>query len=151
MVTRLRGAHDGDTAARRIGALRLVRSGERRPRPTTTGRLDWWLPVVSGSCAVVGVTLVVMAFALQNSQPVSLRFLDWHVERLPLAVAILAPGIAACCVVTVLALIDRNGLLARIRHLEHRRRETGEPGRRPHRYVRLRRAPVRGSVPSPRA
>ena len=138
---RLHADNDGDTARRRGAILRLVPSPGRCPRPTAT---DSWLSVVPGACATAGVMILVTTFAVQNTQPVSVRFLDWHLG-LPLAAAILASGIATGLVVAVLALMDRRSLLGRIHRLEHRLRETGEPGRRSNRSARWRR-PAGGGV-----
>lgn len=62
-----------------------------KPHRTRTGYA--WI----GICAAVGVSIALVVFIAQNSQPVRVSFLAWH-GRFPLAVALLAA--AACTGVT---------------------------------------------------
>lgn len=135
---RLRGTADADPASRRTAVVRLVRFSGRRSGARAT---DWLGRVVPGACASVGVTMIIAAFAWQNSQAVGVRFLDWHVDGLPLAVVMLASGVVTGGAVTALTRIERRALVARIRRLEHAQRQhqstESRPG--PHRYIALRR------------
>jgi len=81
----------------------------------------FYLLVVIGAAAIA-------VFALQNAEQVTIRFLAWKVERAPLAAVILISGAAGGFLMTLLGLIQRVKLRARIRQLEARQR-AGEPAK----------------------
>ena len=71
----------------------------------------------------VGITLMAVAiaiFALQNADPVSIRFLAWRLDGAPLAAVILLSGAAGAVLATVVGLLQRWRLRAQIRQLKSR-------------------------------
>lgn len=78
----------------------------------------------------VGITVMAVAiaiFALQNADPVSIRFLAWRLDGAPLAAVILLSGVAGALLATAVGLLQRWRLRAQIRQLKSRLRAT-EPG-----------------------
>jgi uncharacterized integral membrane protein len=116
--------------------LRLVRSTGRPARSTVV--TDWLLRVIPGACAVAALAIVVVTFTSQNTRVVRLDFLDWHLERVPVAAAVLAAAIGSASMVAALAFMDRRRLRLTIRRLEHRLRQAGDSRRRPDRPTRAR-------------
>jgi uncharacterized integral membrane protein len=133
------GGTPSDRAGQPPRALRLVRPTPRLAR-STGSTTDWLLRVVPGACAATAVTLVVVTFAAQNTREVRLDFLDWHLDRVPVAAAILAAVILPASIVAVLAFRERRRLRRTIRRLERRLRGAGDWHRPPERDTRLRRA-----------
>ncbi len=71
------------------------------------------------------ITLVAVAiaiFALQNAEPVTVRFLAWQVERAPLAAVILVSGAVGAILVSLIGFVQRWKLSAKMRQLEARMR-----------------------------
>ncbi|MBI4560422.1 MAG: LapA family protein [Candidatus Rokubacteria bacterium] len=71
----------------------------------------------------VGITVMAVAiaiFALQNADPVSIRFLAWRLDGAPLAAVILLSGAAGAVLATVVGLLQRWRLRAQIRQLKSR-------------------------------
>jgi uncharacterized integral membrane protein len=126
----------GNPALRATAVLTLARVPARDARATATDR---FLRVAPGVFAVGGVTMMIAAFAWQNTQAVSVRFLDWHVDGLPLAAALLGSGLGTGAAVAALALLERRALMARIGRLEQCLRQAAGARPRAHRYVGLRR------------
>lgn len=79
-----------------------------------------------GAAAAVAIAV----FALQNADQVTVRFLAWKVEEVPLAAVILISGALGGIVMTLVGFVQRWRLRARIRQLEARQRgaEPGKPG-----------------------
>jgi uncharacterized integral membrane protein len=75
--------------------------------------------------ALVGAAAAV--FALQNVDPVVIRFLGWRMEGAPLALVIMASVLAGIVLTALIALIQQWKLRSRIRHLEHRLAQTPVP------------------------
>lgn len=134
---------DDPTASQAI-ARPLRDSGGPYSRLTIS--TEWFLRVVPRASAVAAVAIVVVTFALQNLQLITVRFLDWGFDRVPLAVAILASGIVAGSGATTLALLERRRLLTHIHRLE-RLLESCQSGRPAQPYVHLLRT---GGSRSPR-
>ena len=57
-------------------------------------------------------------FAIQNIDPVVIRFLAWRVEGMPLALVILLSVFAGLVVATMVAMVQQLRLYSRIRALE---------------------------------
>ena len=57
-------------------------------------------------------------FAIQNIDPVVIRFLGWRVEGMPLALVILLSALAGLVFATMVAMVQQLRLRARIRALE---------------------------------
>jgi uncharacterized integral membrane protein len=95
---------------------------------------------------VAAVTIVIVTFVLQNTHAVSLRFLDWRFEALPLAAAILASSLVTGSAVTAAALVHRRALLARLRRLEDHLRTRGPSDRRADRSTGVRATAVQRSA-----
>jgi uncharacterized integral membrane protein len=87
---------------------------------------------------VAALAIVVVTFTSQNTRVVRLDFLDWHLERVPVAAAVLAAAIGSASMVAALAFMDRRRLRLTIRRLEHRLRQAGDSRRRPDRPTRAR-------------
>jgi uncharacterized integral membrane protein len=121
-----------DLTEHHMAIVRPVRSGERRS--PLTG--DWWLRVIPGACLAGAVAIIVTAFALQNTQQVSITLLDWHFPHVPLAAAILISSFVVGVVVGGLAVAERARLRARIDALEYRLRSADRLRRHPSRYGR---------------
>jgi uncharacterized integral membrane protein len=134
------GLADDETGLDRTGhptrTLRLVRPTRQRTRSTVA--TDWLLRVMPGACAAGAVTIVLVTFAAQNTRGVRLDFLDWHLEHVPLAAAVLAGAIVPASIVAALAFMERRRLRLTIRRLEHRLREVDDSSRRPDRPTRPR-------------
>jgi uncharacterized integral membrane protein len=100
---------------------------------------DWFCRVVPRACGATAMMIVVVIFGLQNSQAVTLRFLDWQVEGVPLAPAILLCGALGAAIATAFWLVARRELIERAHRLEGllrsaesgRRRRSGKPTPRP--------------------
>lgn len=78
----------------------------------------------------VGITVMAVAiaiFALQNADPVSIRFLAWRLDGAPLAAVILLSGAAGALLATAVGLLQRWRLRAQIRQLKSRLRATEPP------------------------
>ena len=57
-------------------------------------------------------------FAIQNTDPVVIRFITWRVEGMPLALVILLSVLVGLFVGSTVGLIQQFRLRSRIRHLE---------------------------------
>ena len=68
--------------------------------------------------ALIGAGVAV--FALQNLDPVVIRFLGWRVEGTPLAMVILLSIVAGVLFSALIGLVQQLRLRARIRQLENR-------------------------------
>ena len=77
--------------------------------------------------ALVGAAAAV--FALQNVDPVVIRFLTWRIEGAPLAMVIMLSVLAGVVLTALVALIQQWKLRSRIRQLEHRLAQTSVPPR----------------------
>jgi uncharacterized integral membrane protein len=60
-------------------------------------------------------------FAIQNIDPVVIRFLGWRIEGIPLALVILLSAFAGLVVATMIAVVQQLRLYSRIRALERER------------------------------
>lgn len=81
---------------------------------------------------LVTVTAIAIAvFALQNADPVTVRFLGWRLDGAPLAAVILVSGGIGALLVSLIGFIQRWKLRTQIRQLESRLRAP-EPGGYPH-------------------
>jgi uncharacterized integral membrane protein len=98
---------------------------EHSSRPT----VDWLCQVVPRACGAAAVVIVAATFWLQNPQAVTVRLLDWRIEGVPLAAAMLLCGALGAAVATVLWLAARRELIVRAPRLEARFR-SDESGRR---------------------
>jgi uncharacterized integral membrane protein len=78
--------------------------------------------------AVIGAGVAV--FALQNLDPVVIRFLGWRAQNAPLAVVILISLLAGLAFASLIGLMQRFKLRRRIRHLELQLRRAA-PGASP--------------------
>lgn len=74
---------------------------------------------------VVGAAAAV--FAIQNIDPVVIRFLGWRVEGMPLALVILLSAFAGLVVATMIAMVQQLRLYSRIRALERERPPAAPP------------------------
>jgi uncharacterized integral membrane protein len=68
--------------------------------------------------ALVGAAAAV--FALQNVDPVVIRFLGWRIEGTPLALVILLSVLAGVVFTAMVGIVQQWKLRSRIRHLEAR-------------------------------
>jgi uncharacterized integral membrane protein len=68
--------------------------------------------------AVIGAAVAV--FALQNLDPVVIRFLAWRIEGAPLALVILLSLVMGTTLAALIGAVRHWKLRSRIRHLEHR-------------------------------
>jgi uncharacterized integral membrane protein len=66
-------------------------------------------------------------FAIQNIDPVVIRFLGWRIEGMPLALVILLSAFAGLVVATMIALVQQLRLHSRIRALERQQPPPGPP------------------------
>jgi uncharacterized integral membrane protein len=57
-------------------------------------------------------------FAIQNIDPVVIRFLVWRIEGMPLALVILLSAFAGLVLATMIAMVQQLRLYSRIRALE---------------------------------
>lgn len=78
---------------------------------------------------ITAMAFAVAVFALQNPEPVTLRFLRWRVEGAPLAAVILISGAVGALLGGVVGLFQRWKLRAQIRQLKSRG-SAPEPGTR---------------------
>ena len=75
--------------------------------------------------ALVGAAAAV--FALQNVDPVVIRFLGWRIEGAPLAMVIIVSVLAGIVVTALIGLIQQWKLRSRIRQLEQRLAHAAAP------------------------
>ena len=75
--------------------------------------------------ALVGAAAAV--FALQNVDPVVIRFLGWRFEGAPLAMVIMVSVLAGIVLTALIGLIQQWKLRSRIRQLEQRFARTPTP------------------------
>jgi uncharacterized integral membrane protein len=68
--------------------------------------------------AMVGAAAAV--FALQNVDPVVIRFLGWRIEGAPLAMVIMVSVLAGIVFTALVGMVQQWKLRSRIRQLEHR-------------------------------
>jgi uncharacterized integral membrane protein len=68
--------------------------------------------------ALIGAAAAV--FALQNVDPVVIRFLGWRIEGAPLALVIMLSVLAGIVLMSLIGLVQQWKLRSRIRHLENR-------------------------------
>ena len=68
--------------------------------------------------AVIGAAAAV--FALQNFDPVVIRFLGWRIEGAPLSMVIMLSVLAGIVITALVALVQQWKLRSRIRQLESR-------------------------------
>ena len=68
--------------------------------------------------ALIGAAAAV--FALQNVDPVVIRFLGWRIEGAPLAMVIMISVLGGIVITSLVALVQQWRLRAKIRQLEHR-------------------------------
>ena len=76
--------------------------------------------------ALVGAAAAV--FALQNVDPVVIRFLGWRIEGAPLAMVIMVSVLAGIVLTALIGLIQQWKLRSRIRQLEQRLAQASAPG-----------------------
>ena len=78
----------------------------------------------------VAVAVAIAIFALQNTDQVTISFIAWKVEKVPLAAVILISGGVGGFVMTLVGWVQRWRLRAKIRQLEARQRsaEPEKPG-----------------------
>jgi len=70
--------------------------------------------------AITAVAIAIAVFALQNAEPVTIRFLGWRLEGAPLAAVILVAGAVGALLVSVVGLVQRWKLRTQIRQLKSR-------------------------------
>jgi uncharacterized integral membrane protein len=75
--------------------------------------------------AVIGAAVAV--FALQNLDPVVIRFVSWRIEDVPLAVVILISIVAGLTFASLVGFVHHFKLRRRIRQLEARLRDAAPP------------------------
>ena len=75
--------------------------------------------------ALVGAAAAV--FALQNVDPVVIRFLGWRIEGAPLAMVIMLSVLAGIVLTALIGLIQQWKLRSRIRQLEQRLAHSSAP------------------------
>ena len=75
--------------------------------------------------ALVGAAAAV--FALQNVDPVVIRFLGWRIEGAPLAMVIMLSVLAGVVLTSLVGLVQQWKLRSRIRHLENRLAQSPAP------------------------
>jgi uncharacterized integral membrane protein len=75
--------------------------------------------------ALVGAAAAV--FALQNVDPVVIRFLGWRIEGAPLALVIMVSVLAGIVLTALIGLIQQWKLRSRIRQLEQRLAHASAP------------------------
>ena len=68
--------------------------------------------------ALIGAAAAV--FALQNVDPVVIRFLGWRIEGAPLAMVIMLSVLGGIVLTSLVGVIQQWRLRAKIRQLEHR-------------------------------
>jgi len=75
--------------------------------------------------ALVGAAAAV--FALQNVDPVVIRFLGWRIEGAPLAMVIMVSVLAGIVLTALIGLIQQWKLRSRVRQLEQRLAHAAAP------------------------
>jgi uncharacterized integral membrane protein len=75
--------------------------------------------------ALVGAAAAV--FALQNVDPVVIRFLGWRIEGAPLALVIMVSVLAGIVLTALVGFVQQWRLRSRIRQLENRLAQTSVP------------------------
>jgi uncharacterized integral membrane protein len=68
--------------------------------------------------ALIGAAIAV--FALQNLDPVVIRFMTWRIEGAPLALVVLLSLITGTVLASLIGIVRSLKLRSRIRQLEHR-------------------------------
>ncbi len=76
---------------------------------------------------ITAMAIAIAVFALQNAEPVTVRFLGWRLEGAPLAAVILVSGAVGALLVSLVGLIQRWKLRSQIRQLESRLRAPDPP------------------------
>ena len=66
-------------------------------------------------------------FAIQNIDPVVIRFLVWRIEGMPLALVILLSAFAGLVLATMIAMVQQLRLYSRIRALERQQPPAAPP------------------------
>lgn len=79
--------------------------------------------------ALVGAAAAV--FALQNVDPVVIRFLGWRIEGAPLAMVIMLSVLAGIVLTSLVGLVQQWKLRSRIRQLENRLAQIPAPSAHP--------------------
>lgn len=67
---------------------------------------------------IAALAIAVAVFALQNAEPVTVRFLGWRLEGAPLAAVILVAGAAGALLASLVGFVQGWKLRARIRQLK---------------------------------
>lgn len=75
--------------------------------------------------ALVGAAAAV--FALQNVDPVVIRFLGWRIDGAPLAMVIMVSVLAGIVFTALVGMVQQWKLRSRIRQLEHRLAQSPAP------------------------
>jgi uncharacterized integral membrane protein len=78
---------------------------------------------------VVGAAAAI--FAIQNIDPVVIRFLGWRIEGMPLALVILLSAFAGLVFAAMIAMVQQIRLRSRIRALERQQPPPAPPVARP--------------------
>jgi uncharacterized integral membrane protein len=78
---------------------------------------------------ITAVALAIAVFALQNAQPVTLRFLWWRLEGAPLALVILVSGAAGAFVASAIGFLRHWKLRAEIRQVKSQGKAPEPPKR----------------------
>jgi uncharacterized integral membrane protein len=68
--------------------------------------------------ALIGAAAAV--FALQNVDPVVIRFLGWRIDGTPLSMVIMLSVLGGVVITSLVGVIQQWRLRTRVRHLEHR-------------------------------
>jgi uncharacterized integral membrane protein len=123
------GGHDAIRLARRAPVLALAPGAASNT--SEIRRSDGWFAMIPTACGVMAGTLVVVSFATQNLEPVSVRFLEWRLHGIPLAVPVLVSGVLSGVAVAIPACLRLRALRSRIDCLETRLRRSEEPERLP--------------------
>ena len=79
--------------------------------------------------AVVGAAAAV--FALQNIDPVVIRFLGWRIEGAPLALVIMVSVVGGIVLTSLVGIVQQWKLRSRIRQLEQRLAQSPMPRTEP--------------------
>src|SRR4030095_88075 len=83
------------------------------------------LEVIYTLMTVVGAPAAI--FAIQNIDPVVIRFLVWRIEGMPLALVILLSAFAGLVLATMIAMVQQLRLYSRIRALERQQPPAAPP------------------------
>ena len=75
--------------------------------------------------ALIGAAAAV--FALQNVDPVVIRFLGWRIEGAPLAMVIMLSVLGGVVITSLVGMVRQWRLRAKIRQLEHRLAQMPSP------------------------